>query len=89
MAYDLVLSARARRELGQLDPVAARRLLRYLHESVAPLDDPRQLGRALTGPLNGLWRYRVGDYRVIVQIDDEQFLIVVLRFGHRSSIYRS
>lgn len=88
MAYDLVVSPTAAKQLRQLDPVAARRLLKYLHESVAPLEDPRQLGRPLAGRLDGLWRYRVGDYRIIVSIDDEQLVVLALSFGHRSSVYR-
>ena len=88
MAYDLVLSAKAARQLRRLDPVAARRLLKYLHESVAPLEDPRSVGRPLSGRFEGLWRYRVGDYRVIAHIDDAQMVVLALSFGHRSVVYR-
>ena len=88
MAYDLVVSERAAKQLRRLDPVAARRLLKYLHESVAPLEDPRAVGRPLSGRFAGLWRYRVGDYRIIAHIDDDQFVVLALSFDHRSSAYR-
>lgn len=88
MAYDLVLAPSAAKELNRLDPVAARRLLQYLHESVAPLENPRSVGRPLTGRFDGLWRYRVGDFRIIVHIDDDLLVVLALRFGHRSSVYR-
>jgi mRNA interferase RelE/StbE len=52
------------------------------------LDDPRSLGKALTGPLGGLWRYRVGDYRVICDIQDGALCVLVLQVGNRREVYR-
>ena len=64
------------------------RILRFLRERVVPLANPRDLGEALTGPLRTFWKYRVGHYRVIVDIQDDELVILVVRIGHRGSIYR-
>lgn len=78
----------AERELDKLDPRAARRILAFLRDRVALLDDPRSIGEALKGPrLGELWRYRVGDYRVIARIEDAASVLVV-RVGSRDKVYR-
>jgi mRNA interferase RelE/StbE len=88
MAWKIELSAEADRQLDKLDPQIARRILKFLHERVAPLDDPRSIGEALRGPkLSEFWKYRVGDYRLISSIQDKKVLILVLRVGHRRQIY--
>jgi mRNA interferase RelE/StbE len=79
----------AAKQIRKLDPAAARRLTRYLRERIAPLQDPRSIGAALKGDeLGQFWKYRVGDYRLIVEIIDRQMRIVVLRVGHRREVYR-
>ncbi|WP_238539162.1 type II toxin-antitoxin system RelE/ParE family toxin [Novosphingobium sp. AP12] len=55
---------------------------------MASADDPRSSGKALAGQLAGLWRYRVGDYRLICEIEDGKHLILVVTIGHRGDIYR-
>lgn len=70
----------------KLDPQVLRRVKAYLDE-VCELDDPRSRGKGLTGDLDDYWRYRIGDYRVLVEIRDEQLVIVAITLGHRSSIY--
>lgn len=78
----------AARELEKLEPQAARRILAFLRDRVAPLDDPRSIGEALKGSrLGEFWRYRVGDYRVIVRIEDAASVLVV-RVGSRDKVYR-
>ena len=89
MAWKIELSATAARELGKLDPPQAKRILKFLHERLAPLENPRGIGQALRGSeLGEFWKYRVGDYRLICKIEDDQVLILVLRIGHRREIYR-
>lgn len=56
---------------------------------ILELDDPRDRGRGLTANLSGYWRYRIGDYRVIVEFHDEVMVIVAIGLGHRSEIYRN
>jgi mRNA interferase RelE/StbE len=55
---------------------------------IAALDDPRALGSALAGELGGLWRWGIGDYRVIARIEDERITILVVRVAHRREVYR-
>ena len=89
MAWKIELSAQADRELGKLDPQQSKRILKFLRDRVAPLDNPRSIGQALHGSeLGEFWKYRVGDYRLICKIEDRQLLILVLRVGHRREIYR-
>ena len=79
----------AEKALDRLDPKDARRILRFLHDRVAPLDDPRAIGGALKGSrLGEFWKYRVGDYRVIARIEDDVLTILVVRIGNRREIYR-
>jgi mRNA interferase RelE/StbE len=89
MAWTIELSATADRELGKLDAQHARRILKFLHDRVANLPDPRSIGKALSGSrLGEFWRYRVGDFRLICKIEDDRLLVLVLRVGHRKEIYR-
>ncbi|MEO6293915.1 MAG: type II toxin-antitoxin system RelE/ParE family toxin [Burkholderiaceae bacterium] len=89
MAWRLELDPAAERELGKLDPQIARRILSFLHGRLAPLDDPRSLGEALKGSkLGDLWKYRVGDYRIISSIEDGALRILVVRIGNRREVYR-
>lgn len=89
MAYSVELSESADRELGKLDAQQAKRILKFLHERVAKLDDPRSIGEALRGSrLGEFWKYRVGDYRLISKIEDDRLVVLVLRVGHRREIYR-
>ena len=64
-------------------------MVRFLRERIAPLANPRDLGEVLTGPLRPFWKYRVGHYRVIVDLQDEELVVLVVRIGHRGSVYRS
>lgn len=78
------------REIDQLDRSIVKRILKFLSERVATLEDPRSIGQALKGPKFGeLWKYRVGDWRIICRIEDEQLLILALRIGHRSKVYKN
>jgi mRNA interferase RelE/StbE len=71
-----------------LDKQTARRILDYMDERIAPLEDPRSAGKALSGPLGEFWRYRVGDYRILCDIQASALLVLVLRIGKRNSVYR-
>lgn len=89
MASKIELSVEAERELGKLDPQHSRRIVKFLQDRVAKLDDPRSIGEALHGSrLGEFWKYRVGDYRLICKIEDERLVVLVLRVGHRREIYR-
>jgi mRNA interferase RelE/StbE len=87
LAWATEFDPAAFKELSRLDKQIQRRVLRYLRERLASEEDPRRFGRAMRGEKTGLWRYRVGDYRVICAIEDDGERIRVLRIGHRRSVY--
>ena len=90
MTWRIEFSRRAQKELSRLDRPIAQRVLRFLRDRVAPLDNPRGIGEALKGDkLGTLWKYRVGDYRLVASIQDEVLLVLVVRIGHRREVYRS
>ncbi|MBF0263262.1 MAG: type II toxin-antitoxin system RelE/ParE family toxin [Magnetococcales bacterium] len=89
MAWKVYLDPSADRELGRLDPGVAKRILSFLHDRVAVLDNPRSIGEALKGSrLGGFWKYRVGDYRIICAIEDDVLQVLVVRIGNRREVYR-
>lgn len=88
MAWRINYTDSARLQLRKLDKQTAQRILDYMDERIAPLEDPRSTGKPLTGPLGEFWRYRVGDYRIICDIQDGALLVLIVRIGKRSDIYR-
>ncbi|EQB10250.1 type II toxin-antitoxin system RelE family toxin [Novosphingobium lindaniclasticum] len=88
MAWRIELSTSAEKSLSKLDRQTAKRIITFLRERVAAGEDPRASGKALSGPLAGRWRYRVGDYRIVCEIEDGRLVVLVLTVGHRSAIYR-
>ena len=88
MAWTIEYTETARRELRRLDRQTARRILDYMDQRVALLDDARRRGQALTGPLGGLWRYRVGGCRVICDVQDQVLRVLVVRVSGRDQVYR-
>lgn len=89
MAWRIEFEDAALKELAKLDKQVARRILIFLRERVAVLDDPRSVGEALKGSkLGEFWKYRVGDYRIITSIEDGVMRILVLKVGNRREVYR-
>lgn len=89
MAWRVEFANTALRELDKLDRQIARRILAFLHDRVVVNGDPRGVGQALKGSeLGELWKYRIGDYRVIVEIDDRVLRVLVVRVGNRKDVYR-
>lgn len=88
MAWTVEYTDSARQALRKLDKPTARRIVDYLDERVAPLENPRSFGKALAGPLKTLWRYRVGDYRLVCDIQDDTLRVLAVQVGHRREIYR-
>lgn len=79
----VVYTPEAEKQFAKLDKPIQKRIKKYLDE----IKDPRSRGKALIGNLLGIWRYRVGDYRILCKIKDEELIILVLEVGHRSKIY--
>jgi mRNA interferase RelE/StbE len=89
MAWTIEYRQPIRKSLEKLDPVVRKRIRQFLEERVAGLDDPRQIADRLQGAeLGQFWRYRVGDYRIICDIQDRKLVVLVIEIGHRSSVYR-
>ncbi|MFZ5588454.1 MAG: type II toxin-antitoxin system RelE family toxin [Pseudomonadota bacterium] len=79
---------RTEKDLRRIGRQEARRIRDYLQNRVAVLDDPRQLGKPLKGQFTELWRYRVGDYRLICELRNAALVVLVIRIGHRREVYR-
>ena len=88
MAWTVNYTQTAKRQLKKPDKPITGRILDFLDGRVAKHQDPRTLGKSLTGPLGMLWRYRVGDYRVICEIQNQAVTILVIQIGHRREVYR-
>ncbi len=87
MTWLIKFDPRAAKELKKIDRVAQKRIITYLKKQVAVQNNPRILGKNLTGNKQGLWRYRVGDYRIICQLLDQDLTVLVIKVGHRKSVY--
>jgi mRNA interferase RelE/StbE len=89
MAWRIEFADSAAEQLRKLDPQVTKRVLTFLRDRIAPLDDPRSIGEALRGKeLGDFWKYRVGDWRIIADIEDGVVLITVVRIGNRREVYR-
>lgn len=82
------ISRTAEKQIQELNRDAQEAIVRFLRERVLAAENPRQLGKPLHGDEGGLWRYRVGDYRLICDIQFERITVLVLRVGHRKDVYR-
>lgn len=87
MIWKIEFDSDVEKDLRKLGHTAQKRIIKFLKEKIATDQDPRAYGKALSGNLTGLWRYRVGDYRVIAQIEDNVFTVLVIKIGHRKEIY--
>jgi mRNA interferase RelE/StbE len=88
LAWRIEITRTATKQITKLEQQAQKSIVRFLRERLAGADNPRQWGRALQGEKRGLWRYRVGDYRMICDIQDQKITILVLEVGHRKDVYR-
>lgn len=86
MTWNVELTEKSARQLRKLDKSTQRRIVGFLRE-LETLDDPHTRGKGLTGNLRGLWRYRVGDYRLVCSLEGERLLVLVLSVAHRSEVY--
>lgn len=84
MAWKIKVSAKAEKQLRKMDAPAAKRILKYLRETVQPA--PKSTGKYLKGNLADFWRYRVGDYRIICTFEKDELLVLVLEIAHRREV---
>ncbi len=87
MAWKIDYSERALKSLKKMDKQNAKRILDFLEQRIAILEDPRASGKPLKGDLGVFWRYRVGDYRVLCDIQDGKLVILAALIGHRKEVY--
>ncbi len=89
MAWTIEYTTSVQKSVRTFHPTVQKRIREFLSERVALHENPRELGVALTGhALGGYWRYRVGDYRIICDIQDQRLVVLVVELGHRREIYR-
>ena len=88
MAWRVEWEDEAVKELKKLDARAQRNIVRFLREKIAVEDDPRRFGDPLRKDLKGLWKYRIGDYRIICSIEGKTVVVLVVRGGHRRTVYK-
>lgn len=86
--WQLVFSKKADRQLSKMDPGVRRIIVAWLLKNVDGCEDPRAHGKGLTADRSGEWRYRVGDYRILCEIRDEELVVLALEVGHRRSVYK-
>ncbi|MCA0339195.1 MAG: type II toxin-antitoxin system RelE/ParE family toxin [Proteobacteria bacterium] len=88
MAWQVRLESRVEKELDKIGSADRERILRYLFNRVATLENPRDLGEALAGSWSGHWKYRLGDYRIIAKLEDRIVTVTVVKIGNRREVYR-
>ena len=88
MTWHVEFTKAALRELKKLDRHTAAMITGWIRKNLEGCDDPRQHGKGLTANRSGQWRYRVGDYRLLADIQDNKIVILILNVGHRSEIYK-
>jgi len=88
LAWTVEIGQLAERQLKKLDQQVQRRILDWLDDRIEGCKNPRHFGEPLKGPRSGLWRYRVGDYRIICEIQDGRLCVLAIAVGHRREIYR-
>ena len=89
MSYHVELTERAVKELKKLDKHTAALILGWVRKHLEGCEEPRAFGKGLTANRSGKWRYRIGDYRLICDIEDNRLLILILDVGHRSEVYKT
>ena len=87
--WRLEFSKRADKQLSKMDPGIRRVVLAWLLKNVDGCEDPRTHGKGLTANRSGKWRYRVGDYRILCEIKDEELVVLAIEIGHRRDIYQN
>ena len=87
MAWTVEVSAFAEKQLRKLDRPVQRRLIDWLEDRIDGCKNPRHFGEPLRGEMAGLWRYRIGDFRFVCEIQDQQLVVLALAVGHRREIY--
>jgi len=86
--FDWEFNTKAEKEFSKLDATVQKRIIAWLNANIYGSDNPRRQGKALTGDLGNFWRYRIGKYRIIADIQDERFIVTVIKTDKRNDIYK-
>ena len=87
MVWTIEYDRRVLKDMKRLDKAVRLQVLNYFDDRIALADDPRRFGKPLKSTFSGLWRYRIGDYRAICRIEDQKFVVLVVRVANRSKVY--
>jgi len=87
LAWTIEVSDIAEKQLRKLDRPIQKRLIDWLDDRISGCKNPRHFGEPLHGGMAGLWRYRIGHYRIICEIQEQQLIVLVLAIGHRRDVY--
>jgi mRNA interferase RelE/StbE len=88
MSWTYNFTERALKQVKKLDPQTQKRIIDFLEARIGGTENPRQWGKQLKGELNNIWRYRVGDYRILCQLQGEVLIVLVVDVAHRRDVYR-
>ena len=88
MKYTIIFEKKADKQLEKIDKTQQRIIVNWIIKNLEDTDDPRRFGKVLKGNLRNYWRYRVGDYRIIAEINDKDIKIIIIEIGHRKEIYK-
>lgn len=88
MTYSLVVSENVKKKIKKMDKYLGLMLAKDMKAKLDKLENPRSFGKALQGEYKGLWRYRIGAYRVICDIRDDELIVLAIDFGHRKNVYK-
>lgn len=88
MTYKVEFDTKAKKQLKKLDKQVAAKIISWLYSNIDGTSLPRLHGKALTGSLNGFWRYRVGDHRIICDIQDDKLIVLAVHVAHRKQVYK-
>lgn len=86
--YRIFYTEKVRRQLSKIDPSVRTMIRKWIERNLEGSGDPRVHGKQLSGDLASFWRYRIGDYRLLVDIQDDKFIIVAVSIAHRSKVYK-
>jgi len=88
MNYKVVYEKKAIKSLSKIDKSQQKMIYAWIEKNLVGIDDPKKHGKALKGNLKEYWRYRVGNYRILADIKDEEIKIIIINIGHRKDIYK-
>ncbi|WP_313510959.1 type II toxin-antitoxin system RelE/ParE family toxin [Enterococcus sp.] len=88
MGFKVRYEKEAQKNLKKMDKFQARIIINWIEKNLVECEDPFQHGKGLTADKSGLWRYRVGNYRILADVSSEEITILILKIGHRKEIYQ-